>query len=121
MKVKLDENLGAMGATLLRSAGFDVGYGSVPESAVDTGCGSPIACICDRDAKSSRAVVEFLEREGVRIIRTPVCAPNCNAERNHQGIGNELIQPLKRAGSQGPVRRRKRMGGMPNSCYRAAA
>ena len=115
--------------------------------------------ICDRDPKWSRAVVEFLEREGVRIIRTPVCAPNCNAyaerfvrsikeeclsrvvllgerhlrrsiaefvahyhaERNHQGIGNELIQPLKRTDGQGPVRRRQRMGGMLNFYYRAAA
>ncbi len=85
--------------------------------------------ICDRDPKWSRAVVSFLEGEGVRVIRTPVRAPNCNAyaerfvrsikeecldrvlvfgerhlqqaisefvahyhaERNHQGIGNELI------------------------------
>jgi transposase InsO family protein len=115
--------------------------------------------ICDRDPKWSRAVVGFLEREGIRIVRTPVCAPNCNAyaerfvrsikaeclnrvlllgerhlrrtmseivapyhaERNHQGIGNELIQPLKRADGQGMVRRRQRMGGMLNFYYRAAA
>ena len=89
--------------------------------------------ICDRDPKWSAAVVAFLEREGVRIVRTPVRAPNCNAyaerfvrsikeeclnrvmllgerhlrrtiaefvahyhaERNHQGIGNELIQPRR--------------------------
>jgi transposase InsO family protein len=115
--------------------------------------------ICDRDPKWSRAVVGFLEREGVRIIRTPVRAPNCNAyaerfvrsikeeclnrvlllgerhlrrtlaefvvlyhaERNHQGIGNELIQPLRRTDGQGVVRRRQRMGGMLNFYYRAAA
>ncbi len=35
--------------------------------------------ICDRDPKWSRAVVGFLEREGVRVIRTPARAPNCNA------------------------------------------
>jgi transposase InsO family protein len=35
--------------------------------------------ICDRDRKWSRAVLEFLEQEGVRIIRTPFRAPNCNA------------------------------------------
>jgi transposase InsO family protein len=114
--------------------------------------------ICDRDRKWSRGVLEFLEHEGVRIIRTPFCAPNCNAyaerfvrsikeeclerlilfgerhlrraitefvthyhgERNHQGIGNELIQPLERAEGQGSVRRRQRIGGMLNYYYRAA-
>jgi transposase InsO family protein len=115
--------------------------------------------ICDRDPKWSRAVVGFLEREGIRVIRTPVCAPNCNADaerfvrslneeclnrvlrlgerhlrrtmsefvahyhaaRNHQGIGNERIQPVKRADGQGMVRRRQRMGGMLNFYCRAAA
>jgi transposase InsO family protein len=100
--------------------------------------------ICDRDRKWSRGVLEFVEHEGVRIIRTPFRAPNCNAyaerfvrsikeeclervivfgerhirrtiaefvahyhaERNHQGIGNELIDPLERADGQGRVRRR---------------
>ena len=104
-------------------------------------------------------MVGFLDREGVRIIRTPVRAPNCHAyaerfvrsikeeclnrvlllgerhlrrtlaefvahdhaERNHQGIGNELIQPLTRTDSQGVVRRRQRMGGMLNFYSRAAA
>ena len=114
--------------------------------------------ICDRDPKWSAAVVAFLEREGVRIIRTPARAPNCNAyaerfvrsikeeclervivfgerhlrrtiaefvahyhaERNHQGIGNELIDPLERADGQGRVRRRQRIGGILNYYYRAA-
>jgi hypothetical protein len=35
--------------------------------------------ICARDRKWSRAVLEFLEQEGVRIVRTPFRAPNCNA------------------------------------------
>ena len=114
--------------------------------------------ICDRDQKWSTAVLEFLEQEGIRIIRTPFRAPNCNAyaerfvrsikeecldcviplgerhlrrtiaefvahyhgERNHQGIGNELIQPLTRSDGPGPVRRRQRIGGMLNYYYRAA-
>jgi hypothetical protein len=114
--------------------------------------------ICDRDRKWSRAVGEFLEREGVRIVQTPFRAPNCNAyaerfvrsikeeclnrviplgechprrtiadfvahydgERNHQGIGNELIQPLRRATVHAPVRRHQRMGGLLNYYYRAA-
>jgi hypothetical protein len=39
--------------------------------------------ICDRDPKWSSAVETFLSHEGVRIIRTPARAPNCNvyAER----------------------------------------
>jgi hypothetical protein len=43
-----------------------------------------------------------------------------HAERNHQGIANELIQPLERAEGQGRVRRRHRIAGMLNYYYRAA-
>src|SRR4030095_700904 len=35
--------------------------------------------ICDRDRKWSRAVLEFLEREGIHIIRTQLRAQHCNA------------------------------------------
>jgi hypothetical protein len=38
------------------------------------------ALICDRDRKWSRAGLECLEAEGVRIIRTPFHAPNCDAQ-----------------------------------------
>jgi putative transposase len=88
--------------------------------------------ICDRDRKWSAAVRDLLETSGVRVIRTPLRAPNCNAhaerfvrsvkeecldriipvgerhlrralaefvvhyhrERNHQGLGNELIDTV---------------------------
>ena len=43
-----------------------------------------------------------------------------HAERNHQGLDNNLIQPCSRADPSGPVRRRQRMGGMLNYYYRAA-
>ncbi len=43
-----------------------------------------------------------------------------HGERNHQGIGNELIEAPKRSDSQAPVRRRQRIGGMLNYYYRAA-
>jgi transposase InsO family protein len=114
--------------------------------------------LCDRDPKWSSAVETFLNHEGVRIIRTPAQAPNCNAyaerfvrsikkkcldglgllgehhlrralaefdahyhaERNHQGLGNELIEPLGRSKIMGTVRRRQRLGGMLNYYYRAA-
>lgn len=35
--------------------------------------------LCDRDPKWSRAVEQWLSTIGVRVIRTPPCAPNCNA------------------------------------------
>jgi len=114
--------------------------------------------ICDRDPKWSGTVRAFREREGVRIVRIPVRAPNCNAyaerfvrsikeeclhrvillgdrhlrrtmaefvahydaERNHQGLSNELIQPRRRSDAKGVVRRRQCMGGMPNYYFRAA-
>jgi hypothetical protein len=43
-----------------------------------------------------------------------------HVERNHQGLGNELIQALARSPDSGPVRRRQRLGGMLNYYYRAA-
>jgi putative transposase len=126
--------------------------------AVDGVVGPGRILICDRDPKWSIAVEGFLNDAGVRIIRTPARAPNCNAyaerfvrsikeecvdrlillgerhlrrvlaefvthyhaERNHQGVGNELIEPLGRSKVVGPVRRRQRLGGMLNYYYRAA-
>ena len=113
----------------------------------------------DRDPKWSRGVEQLLTMSGVRMVRTPACAPNCNAyaerfvrsikeeclnrivplgerhlrralaeycahyhgERNHQGLGNELIdrQPSQR--TRGPVRRCQRMGGILSHYYRSAA
>jgi len=49
--------------------------------------------VCDRDRKWSRAVLEFLEQEGIRIIRTPFWAPNCTvyAERFVRSIKEECL------------------------------
>jgi putative transposase len=115
--------------------------------------------ICDRDPNWSWAMEELLRAAGVRVIRTPVAAPNCNAyaerfvrsikeecldrivplgerhfrrvvrefvehyhrERNHQGIGNELVDPASTQPATGPVRRRQRVGGVLNYYYRSAA
>jgi hypothetical protein len=45
-----------------------------------------------------------------------------NAERNHQGIGNELIAPQRRVGSlEGHLRCRDRLGGMLRYYFRHAA
>ena len=38
-----------------------------------------------------------------------------HAERNHQGIGNELTRPLKRTDRQGVIRRRQRMAACSTS------
>ena len=59
---------------------------------------------------------------GERHLRRTIAefVAHYHAERNHQGIGNELIQPLARADCHGPLRRRQRIGGMLNYYYRAA-
>ena len=36
--------------------------------------------VCDRHPKWSVAVEQWLSTTGVRVIRTPPCAPNCNAD-----------------------------------------
>ena len=92
-----------------------------------------------------------LEGAGVRIVRTPVQAPNANAsireecldrlilfgerrlphalnefvmhyheERNHQGLGNDLIRPTPRARGRAGVRCRDRLGGLLRYNYQAA-
>jgi transposase InsO family protein len=45
-----------------------------------------------------------------------------HSERNHQGLGNQLIESLcKDTLTQGPVQRRERLGGMLSYYYREAA
>jgi putative transposase len=39
--------------------------------------------MCDRDRKWSRAVRHLLDTSGVRVIRTPFCAPNCKSEDSY--------------------------------------
>lgn len=115
--------------------------------------------ICDRDPKWTPAMEALLTAAGVRVVRTPAAAPNCNAhaerfvgsikeecldrivpvgewhlrrtirefvehyhaERNHQGIGNALLErpPMQRI--TGAVRCRQRVGGILSHYYRAAA
>jgi putative transposase len=59
---------------------------------------------------------------GERHLRRTIAefVAHYHGERNHQGIGNELIQPLRQSGGPGAVRRRRRIGGMLNYYYRAA-
>ena len=44
-----------------------------------------------------------------------------HGERNHQGLGNELIDRPPAQGTGGRVRRRQRMGGILSHYYRSAA
>jgi putative transposase len=115
--------------------------------------------LCDRDPKWTRGMEEVLRTAGVRVVRTPPAAPNCNAhaerfvrsikeecldrvlplgewhrrrlirefvahyhiERNHQGIGNALIDRPPTQAATGPIRRHQRVGGVLSYYYRAAA
>ena len=43
-----------------------------------------------------------------------------HAERNHHGLGNELIESYRSSMAQGGIRRRQRLGGILNFYYRAA-
>ena len=44
-----------------------------------------------------------------------------HGERNHQGLGNELIHRPPAQRTRGPARRRQRMGGILTHYYRSAA
>jgi len=116
------------------------------------------ALICDRDTKWMDGFRRVIEGAGVRIVQTPIQAPNANAyaerfvrsiraecldrvivfrerrlrhvidefvvhyhgERNHQGLGNELIerQGHRRGGTH--VYCRERLGGLLRYYHRAA-
>ena len=113
--------------------------------------------ICDRDRKWSGEVRRALGDAGIRVVQTPLQAPNANAhaerfvrsikdecldwivplgerhfrrtvaefvahyhrERNHQGLGNQLIEHVafRKAGK---IRRRQRLGGLLNYYERAS-
>jgi transposase InsO family protein len=48
-------------------------------------------------------------------------AAHYHRERNHQGLANELIDRRPAQSMTGAVRRRQRVGGIPNFYYRSAA
>ena len=114
--------------------------------------------ICDRDSKWTAGFRRIVQGAGVRIVLTPIQAPNANAhaerfvrsirtecldrlilfgerrllrvldefvthyhlERNHQGLGNELIMPETRPLGGTHVRCRERLGGLLRYYHRAA-
>jgi transposase InsO family protein len=116
--------------------------------------------IMDRDTKYTEEFRGYLDREGVKPVRCPVRAPNCNAfaerfvrsikdecldrmilfgetslrrvlreyvahyhsERNHQGVGNRLLEPVNSSRlTSESIHCRERLGGMLNFYYREAA
>ena len=114
--------------------------------------------ICDRDSKWTDDFRRIVQSAGVRIVLTPIRAPNANAyaerfvrsireecldrlilfgerrlvralaefvahyhgERNHQGLGNELITPAAAVAGATRVRCRDRLGGLLRYYHRAA-
>jgi putative transposase len=52
--------------------------------------------LCDRDPKWSSGVEEWLATAGVRVIRTPPRAPNCNAyaERFVRSVKEECLSRI---------------------------
>jgi transposase InsO family protein len=67
-----------------------------------------------------RRVIPLGENHLRELIRE--FAAHYHLERNHQGLGNQLIQPANdNSAVTGPVLRRKRIGGLLNFYYRNAA
>jgi transposase InsO family protein len=67
-----------------------------------------------------RRVIPLGENHLRELIRE--FAAHYHLERNHQGLGNKLIQPANdNSATTGPVLRRKRIGGLLNFYYRNAA
>jgi len=59
------------------------------------------------EASLRRAVTEFIE--------------HYHRERHHQGLGNQLIEPLPDPSDVGRIQRRERLGGLLKYYYRQAA
>jgi len=59
---------------------------------------------------------------GERQLRWTVAefVAHYHGERNHQGLGNELIDRLQRQPAGGRIRRRERLGGILSFYYRVA-
>ena len=69
---------------------------------------------------------ECLERmiligEGSLRRATAQFCEHCHGERNHQGLGNKIIEPDFGTDGEGEVQCRERLGGLLRSCCRNAA
>jgi transposase InsO family protein len=114
--------------------------------------------ICDRDRKWTDGCRRLIEDAGIRVVQTPIQAPNANAyaerfvrsireecldrlilfgerrlrhvleqyvghyhgERNHQGLGNELIAPQSDQAGGTHLCCRERLGGLLRYYHHAA-
>jgi putative transposase len=79
---------------------------------------------CERFVRSIREEVLhhmiIMGEESLRVVLTQYLA-HYHAERNHQGLDNQLIAPASNVGScSGQVRRRARLGGLLSYYYRDA-
>ena len=97
--------------------------------------------IHDRNPLFTQEFQETLAAAGVKTVRLPPRSPNLNAyaerslrravqefvahyhfERNHQGLGNQLIFPEASVSDpRGPIECRRRLGGMLKYYHRPAA
>jgi len=79
--------------------------------------------IMDRDPVFTVRVRDMFRHAGTKSVRLPRRSPNLNAfiERPNQGLDGQLIQPTDRHRADGPLVRRKRLGGLPNYYQREAA
>jgi putative transposase len=80
---------------------------------------------CERFVRSIREEVLhhmiIMGEESLRVVLTQYLA-HYHAERNHQGLDNQLIAPASNVGiCSGQVRRRARLGGLLSYYYRDAA
>ena len=65
-------------------------------------------------------MILFGERSLRRVLNEYIA--HYHAERNHQGLGNRLLDPTHEAGSMDdPIKNRERLGGMLKFYYRKAA
>ncbi len=64
-------------------------------------------------------VVILGERHLLHLLQQYVA--HYHSERNHQGLGNELLERAPPANADGEIHRRKRIGGLLSYYYREAA
>ena len=76
-------------------------------------------CVLYKDECLDRMIL-FGEASLRRALREYVS--HYQTERNHQGVGNRLLEPLSNVGSANdPIHCREQLGGMLNFYYREAA